>query len=323
MKRQSIIKNELGMIHERELQKKVHAMFYDGTYTTIAYSGNIIHIVHPGRINPYSGPDFIDMAIMIQGELLIGKGEFHKYASDWFTHKHHLDSRYNDVLLHIVCEHDISVKIAQESIVLPLKDILSMQIKERKISLQCMDDLQDYAFRRLMRRCKELELMEYSIRIPSEQLQAYCIVFMRKRMNQRRRTFHKDDDYLGLIQMFMHSPIIHAIMHGAEIPHDISAVSYTSRNGISIHLFCELFLNAFYPFLIQLHKTYAGSIIEWYWLQKSITRYGSLLRRFPDIPQQYMWQQQGILEFIRSDYSISNSYQEYFIPYLDANMNVQ
>ena len=323
MKRHSITKKELGSIHERQLQKQLHALFFDGTYSTKSLSGKIIHIIHAGRINPYSGPDFLDMAMLIQGELLIGKGEFHRYASDWFAHKHHLDPHYNDVLLHIVCEQDVTVSIAQESIIIPHEQIISTRIIEQSIALHSMDDLQDYAFRRLMRRCKEIQLLEYSIQNPAEQLQAYCMVFLRKRMHLRRRNITKEDNCFAVIHMFTHSPMILAIMQGADIPNDITNISLNARNGISTHLFCELFLNAFFPFLIHINTSHAYSSIEWYWIQKSITRYDSLIRRFPDIPQQYMWQQQGILEYMRTDHAIQDSCHEYYIPYIDTKLDIQ
>src|SRR5262245_52353756 len=33
---------------------------------------------------------------------LVGDVEFHLHASDWTEHQHHLDSRYNNVVLHVV-----------------------------------------------------------------------------------------------------------------------------------------------------------------------------------------------------------------------------
>jgi hypothetical protein len=323
MKRQNSMQRELGTIHERDLQGKLHQMLILETRLMNGVSGNIIHIVNPGRINPYSGPDFLNMAIMINGELMIGNGEFHKIASDWFSHRHHLDPRYSDVLLHIVCEHDINIQVAKETLIIPYNEISATQTQVHSTTLHNLDDLQDYAFSRLMRRCNEVNELAYSIPDINEQLITYCMCFLRKRLNQRRRSFIKSEDLSGMIQMFIHSPIIYAIMNGSEIPLDITKLSFKARNGLYTHLFCELFVNSFYPYLVYLHKAYRKDLMEWFWLQRSFTKYGSLIRRFPDIPQQYMWQQQGILEYLRYEIFDGLSCREIHPTYLEHYYTVQ
>ena len=323
MKRQNSIKKESDILHERQLQIKLHELLLDASKVKQGISGNTIHILNPGRINPYPGPDFLDMAILVNGELMIGKGEFHKIASDWFSHKHHLDPRYADVLLHIVCEQDINVQVAKETLIISHDEISAVQTKVAYVSLNNLDDVQDYAFRRLMRRCNEVHVLEFSISDPKEQLLAYSMMFLKKRMKQRRRNVIQSEDLSAIIQMFIHSPIIHAIMNGAEIPIDITILSVRSRNGLYTHLFSELFVNVFYPFLLNLQSENRGQLIEWYWLQKSVTQYRSLTRKFPDIPQQYMWQQQGILEYLRTEYSGGISCGECNPVYLHDYVSVQ
>lgn len=314
MKRQSIIKNTSDLLHERVLQDKLHAMFMDGTKRLKGISGNTIHILNPGRLNPYPGPDFLDMAIMINGELHIGNGEFHKYASDWFAHKHHVDHRYDKLLIHIICMHDIEYAIGKESIVISYDDILAIPDRPKTPSLQSLDDLQDYAFRRLMRKCNEVQTMSHAISDPLQILSTHCMIFLRKRSHQRRRYHRQIEDMQGIIHMFMHSTMIHALLQGADIPHDIMNVNIQSRNGLPMHLFGELFINAFYPFLLMQSHAEREKHMAWYWSQRSFLRYQSLYRRFPDIPQNYMWQQQGILEFMRNEYSGGNVCGEH-IPY--------
>jgi len=323
MKRQNSIKKESDILHERQLQIKLHELLLDASKVKQGISGNTIHILNPGRINPYPGPDFLDMAILVNGELMIGKGEFHRIASDWFSHKHHLDPRYADVLLHIVCEQDINVQVAKETLIISHDEISAVQTKVAYVSLNNLDDVQDYAFRRLMRRCNEVHVLEFSISDPKEQLLAYSMMFLKKRMKQRRRNVIQSEDLSAIIQMFIHSPIIHAIMNGAEIPIDITILSVRSRNGLYTHLFSELFVNVFYPFLVNLQSENRGQLIEWYWLQKSVTQYRSLTRKFPDIPQQYMWQQQGILEYLRTEYSGGISCGECNPVYLHDYVSVQ
>jgi hypothetical protein len=310
-------------IHERELQKKVHAKLLSGTTIIRGISGNLIHVLNPGRLNPYPGPDFMDMAIMMNGELIIGKGEFHKNSSDWYAHNHHLDSRYADVILHIVCKHDVDIHSVKETILIPLDVILSIKSQKSIIALTNLDDLQDYAFCRLMRRCSEIESLLSALTVEHAAVSTYCIVFLQKRMHQRRRNIKNQDDIHDIIHIFLQSPCINAIMdHHIDLP-DIRILSSHSRNGLHNHLFGELFLNAFFPFLLASEVSRRESLIEWYWNQKSVTEYHSLNRRFPDIPQQYIWQQQGILEYLRNEYAGGKSCGESLYSYLDIYENVQ
>lgn len=317
MKRQSIIKKTSDLLHERTLQIKLHAMFMDGTKRVKGISGNMIHILNPGQLNPYPGPDFLDMALLINGELHIGKGEFHKHASDWYAHRHHVDRRYDDLLIHVICVQDIDHSIGKETIIISYEDIVSLPAPSFIPSLHSLDDLQDYAYRRLMRRCNEVHALSRTISDPMKTLSAMCMIFLRKRANQRRRYQQSDDDMHGIIQMFIHSSLIRAIFQGVDIPNDVLHVNVLSRNGLTAHLFVELFVNACYPFLLMQSQAKREQHITWYWSQRSLLQYQSLKRRFPDIPQNYMWQQQGILEFIRNEYSGGNVCGEHLPTYFD------
>jgi hypothetical protein len=60
-------------------------------------------IVHsPGRWNLQAGPDFHQASIAFaDGIRHRGDVEIHCYASGWTAHRHHLDARYNNVILHV------------------------------------------------------------------------------------------------------------------------------------------------------------------------------------------------------------------------------
>jgi hypothetical protein len=64
------------------------------------------NIIYPGRINGDSGPDFRDAVIVSKSHLMKGDVEVHVRASDWYSHKHHADVEYNNVVLHVVMWHD-------------------------------------------------------------------------------------------------------------------------------------------------------------------------------------------------------------------------
>ncbi|MBI5779201.1 MAG: DUF2851 family protein [Planctomycetes bacterium] len=65
-----------------------------------------IRIVSSGLWNSSPGPDFTEARFYIGGKLYQGDVEMHLYSSDWYYHKHHLDNRYNNLVLHITLWDD-------------------------------------------------------------------------------------------------------------------------------------------------------------------------------------------------------------------------
>jgi hypothetical protein len=74
-------------------------------------------LVHsPGRWNLQAGPDFHQASIeFVGGERQRGDVEIHCYASGWTAHRHHLDARYNGVILHVFLWHDRPTATAQRA----------------------------------------------------------------------------------------------------------------------------------------------------------------------------------------------------------------
>ena len=67
-------------------------------------AGRPLHILSPGWWNHGEGPDFKGAQIEFNGELRTGDVEIHLNHGGWTQHGHHLDARYNDVLLMVVLE---------------------------------------------------------------------------------------------------------------------------------------------------------------------------------------------------------------------------
>ncbi|MGC8596201.1 MAG: DUF2851 family protein [Candidatus Kryptoniota bacterium] len=69
-------------------------------------TGAAIEIIKAGDTNSDSGPDFKNALIKINGKTLRGDIEFHKKSSEWYSHEHYTDRRYNAVVLQIVSVND-------------------------------------------------------------------------------------------------------------------------------------------------------------------------------------------------------------------------
>jgi hypothetical protein len=66
----------------------------------------LVSVIYPGRANGDSGPDFRDAVIANKFHLTKGDVEVHVKSSDWYSHEHHADAAYNNVILHVVMWHD-------------------------------------------------------------------------------------------------------------------------------------------------------------------------------------------------------------------------
>jgi hypothetical protein len=76
-----------------------------------------IVIKHNGLHNENAGPDFFNAQLRIGGQLWAGNLEIHIKSSDWYLHNHEQDSAYDNVILHVVWEHDTEIFRKDNSII--------------------------------------------------------------------------------------------------------------------------------------------------------------------------------------------------------------
>ena len=71
--------------------------------------GKEIKIKSLGTHNFFSGPDFFNGRVEIDGQDWAGNIEMHVKASDWYLHGHDDDPSYDNVILHVVWMHDAEI----------------------------------------------------------------------------------------------------------------------------------------------------------------------------------------------------------------------
>lgn len=92
-------------ISERDLAAAWNDGAFRGPFTLP--DGRTVEIVHRGTWTHGFGPDFRDAIVSLDGRsLMTGSIELHLKTSGWRSHGHHLDPRYNDVVLHVVLVDD-------------------------------------------------------------------------------------------------------------------------------------------------------------------------------------------------------------------------
>jgi hypothetical protein len=106
-------------------------LYNAGSLTTT--DGEPVVVLHAGRLNRDSGPDFTGTQVRIGATILVGNTELHVKTSDWYKHKHETDDAYKNLVLHVVYEKDATAVTGIPELV--LKDHISDDTIARYTSL--------------------------------------------------------------------------------------------------------------------------------------------------------------------------------------------
>lgn len=93
-------------------------------------NNEVLTLLNFGQYLQQSGPDFFNAQIIIANQKWAGNVEIHVKSSDWYVHHHEKDANYENVILHVVWEHDTPVyrKDNSEIPVLELKNFVSKEV---------------------------------------------------------------------------------------------------------------------------------------------------------------------------------------------------
>lgn len=105
-----------------------------------AITGEPVQVYFAGHYNSNQGPDFSDAKIKIGKTTWAGTVELHVYSSDWKKHKHSGDENYDNVILHVVWEHNIEPGKEPNNI-----PVLELKGRVSKILLQRYEELMNNA----------------------------------------------------------------------------------------------------------------------------------------------------------------------------------
>lgn len=113
---------------------------FDHTALTTT-DGRTISIQQYGHLNADAGPDFLEARLTIGQTTWAGQVEMHLKASDWLKHGHTGDKRYDNVILHVVYDHDCEINdpSGQPLPVLLIKDRINKSTLDQYAKLQATD----------------------------------------------------------------------------------------------------------------------------------------------------------------------------------------
>lgn len=298
----------LDKIPEITLQYAVRRIISQPATVWYTVEGKSFQVLSPGFIaSQAEGPDFRAMALLIDGEIYIGQGEFHRKSSDWHLHHHDDNPRFTSTILHIVVNNDKPVASIPHTLVIEeekIREFLQRQQEENDPAIiDTLAEIQHFALIRLMR--KAAEVTQYVQQYGLEQgVRKTVEEFLHSFEKKRRRPCYTSNQIEKIGYDFLKCASLQALLDNHSITPSIPEIfSSFLHDKFSIegeHLRREIFLNCLFPLAIALSsKQRRMGAFTWFWSIKSLQTYGILLRQFPHISQEYLWQQQGMLEYRR------------------------
>ncbi|TAL68251.1 MAG: DUF2851 family protein [Bacteroidetes bacterium] len=296
-------------LSEKKLQTGVHHILSDPSkiYTTL--SGKRLQVLSPGRLNVHEGPDFLDIALLLRGNVIVGDAEFHAKSSEWNQHNHSDDENYKSVVLHIVNENDLKLSFPFETLIMKSDEVRKASVDSiyeiNAPDIFSIEELQQFALIRLLRKTSDAKKYVNQYGLDSG-FQMIASEFLNKYFNRRKRPVYTSDRLEQLLQSLTTShvfEILKKLSEGSElhIPDMMQQLLKTKITDEGAHLRRELVFNSVLPLALSLANEESRiNLFLWYWSTPALHSYGILKRRFKDFPQNFIWQQQGMLEYIRN-----------------------
>lgn len=307
-------------IGELRLQKAVQKYLSDPSKVLLLEKNKKVQVLSPGRINLYEGPDFLDIAILLNGKIIVGDAEFHHSSSLWNEHKHTSDPKYQSVILHIVFENNCDLGLPFETLVVPEKEILQIyreQIESHmhKPDIFSLEELQNYSLIRLLRHTTEMQkfVNNFGLEMAIGKLTED---FLHRYISKKRRPTYNLEKIASLPEQIIKSEATSFVKSIAErrrfsIPDKLVTLIREKIDEEGAGLRREIILNVILPAaLTQADEESRINLFVWYWSANAMNKYGVLTRKFPELPQNFLWQQQGMLEYMREIESGSSTISE-------------
>ncbi len=155
---------------QEDLLQYIWQFQYFNSTNLLTSSGEPIQIIHPGIHNSNQGPDFTGAKIKIGKTTWAGNVELHNNSSHWNLHNHSADSNFNNIILHVVWNHDTEIKDGNgnDLSTLELKNLVSKLLLEKYRAL--MQASHFIPCENQVRQVNELTLTNWKHRLVAERL---------------------------------------------------------------------------------------------------------------------------------------------------------
>ncbi len=163
----------------------------------------VVKVIYPGRFNTDSGPDFKNAVLEIDGKKYKGDIEIELKTYNWKNHEHNEDPHFNEIILHVVYEHNASVPFTikqngQRAEILEIKDQLDKDIAKL---------IQKYADQHYAEKDKKCEL--FSKLEPEQTIQTLTDASLQRFENKIKR--FKAEHYFADYDQLLYQGMMEAL----------------------------------------------------------------------------------------------------------------
>jgi hypothetical protein len=278
------------MLYKNEIEYQYPIWLYLHQKSNFLNTNNKhIQIINSGKLNPFEGPDIRNLCLIFNDSLLIGDAEIDIRSSNWFSHRHYKNPNFSNVILHIVFKNNKSTDL--NTIVIEPQELPDIS---HKCLLINQIELETYALKRLKRKSFELQIAKRSgLRyLWTYSLQAFLSSINKKRKRPRTmdhlNNFFKNR-YIGDFYSFLSE-----VLYSKFIRLEKLIELYYQKTPFS----SEIVINCIIPIVYSFDIQNSSSLLSAWWSLESKNIYSKLKLRFPQFSQKYIWQQQGMLEFL-------------------------
>ena len=292
---------------ERLLQQAVHLALTEPSRTWECTNGDTIQVIAAGLPNVYAGPDFSDMAVLHHGTVVVGNGEFHVRESDWLNHNHTGNPDYEHLLLHIVMVRDTPLPgVARWTLQVPAADVSDALRRQRHSKVTTVADVEEIQHFALLRLMRQTATARQAIkRVGKAEALKFMVAGWTARLMARRHRPLDTALMRSLRTALVASPLgrLVAEIETTPAPHLVLMLQSAERYPIAaegIGVRREVVVNVILPALCAAAtQEQRVVLLQWYWSTPAIHAYAILRQRFANQSQHYVWQQQGMLEYLR------------------------
>lgn len=294
---------------ELTIQRQVHKLMSDPSTIHKTTTRKHLQFLSPGYINKEQGPDFKDVAILLNGSVIICDCEFHKKASDWLLHNHNDDPLYSNVGLHIVLQNDTRIEQNFETLVLNPEQLPEVGVEkfdfEPNEYIDSLEEIQNFALLRLLRKTSEAKVLVNNLPF-KKAFESSLRKFLQKYSTRKRRPVYKVESLEELISVLSNSQMFDFLLEiqnntATNIPEKMFQLMKLRFYKEGNHMRRELILNCLLPLALAIaNEEQRINLFVWFWSTPALNSYGILTRKFKNLPQNFIWQQQGMLEILNT-----------------------
>lgn len=140
--------------------------------------GQNLTLINVGEYLQQEGPDFFNAQLIIDNQKWAGNVEIHLKSSDWYLHNHENDTNYDNVILHVVWEHDTDI-YRKNNATIPVLELKNLVAHEELTKYKSLTTPKSWIFcENEISNVKEIVLTNWQERLFFERLESKSVPFV-------------------------------------------------------------------------------------------------------------------------------------------------